>query len=329
MAYFKRDAKARMEEILLRDSIEATMSTKDIIEYRTKKSVDNLIGQDKTLGYIIFYIALLLGFFLWSSAPLLADIIFLIFLPLSAYFFISGYKKKRKAHASKADIRRRWENAVKKGTHPRVDRQYGYQFTTTFNRIELTGNIKSQSQMDAIDSASLKVPVEISTYDDKTWFYYKDEMWITNDVYNTYDCVVSIKYQSSEGDKDNEELITNITLGKDVPNDPDLTETVQVSEDLKYLIDLEEVKKIKKIETAKNIIEGTGESKSEERSRRISQEVKDRVWNRDNGKCVECGSNENLEFDHIIPFSKGGANTYRNLQLLCEHCNRSKSDKIG
>ena len=65
------------------------------------------------------------------------------------------------------------------------------------------------------------------------------------------------------------------------------------------------------------------------RSRRISQDVKDKVWNRDGGKCVECGSSQNLEFDHIIPFSKGGANTYRNLQLLCESCNRSKSDSIG
>ena len=65
------------------------------------------------------------------------------------------------------------------------------------------------------------------------------------------------------------------------------------------------------------------------RSRRITQEVKDKVWNRDGGKCVDCGSNENLEFDHIIPFSKGGANTYRNIQLLCEPCNRSKSAKIG
>lgn len=64
------------------------------------------------------------------------------------------------------------------------------------------------------------------------------------------------------------------------------------------------------------------------RSRRITQEVKDKVWNRDGGKCVECGSNQNLEFDHIIPFSKGGANTYRNLQLLCEPCNRSKSASI-
>ena len=68
---------------------------------------------------------------------------------------------------------------------------------------------------------------------------------------------------------------------------------------------------------------------NDKRSRRISQEVKDKVWNRDGGKCVECGSNQNLEFDHIIPFSKGGANTYRNLQLLCESCNRSKSDSIG
>jgi hypothetical protein len=69
--------------------------------------------------------------------------------------------------------------------------------------------------------------------------------------------------------------------------------------------------------------------KKENRKRTISQRVKDQVWNRDGGKCVEYGSNEHLEFDHIIPFSKGGANTYRNIQLLCEHCNRSKSDKIG
>ena len=65
------------------------------------------------------------------------------------------------------------------------------------------------------------------------------------------------------------------------------------------------------------------------RSRTISQSVKDKVWNRDGGKCVQCSSNENLEFDHIIPHSKGGANTYRNIQLLCEPCNRSKSAKIG
>jgi hypothetical protein len=75
--------------------------------------------------------------------------------------------------------------------------------------------------------------------------------------------------------------------------------------------------------------EGLASEKDASKSRRISEDVRDAVWNRDGGKCVQCGSNEDLEFDHIIPFSKGGANTKRNIQLLCESCNRKKSDKIG
>jgi hypothetical protein len=61
----------------------------------------------------------------------------------------------------------------------------------------------------------------------------------------------------------------------------------------------------------------------------IPQDVMDKVWNRDGGRCARCGSQENLEFDHIIPFSKGGATTYRNIQLLCKKCNIDKSNKIG
>lgn len=60
----------------------------------------------------------------------------------------------------------------------------------------------------------------------------------------------------------------------------------------------------------------------------IPEDVQILVWNRDGGKCVKCGGIENLEFDHIIPISKGGSNTARNIQLLCERCNRSKGAKI-
>jgi tetratricopeptide (TPR) repeat protein len=60
----------------------------------------------------------------------------------------------------------------------------------------------------------------------------------------------------------------------------------------------------------------------------ISEAVRHAVWRRDGGRCVECGSRENLEFDHIIPFSRGGADTERNIQLLCGDCNRKKSATI-
>jgi HNH endonuclease len=60
----------------------------------------------------------------------------------------------------------------------------------------------------------------------------------------------------------------------------------------------------------------------------IPDEVKVFVWNRDGGRCVKCRSNQRLEFDHVIPVALGGANTVRNLQLLCETCNRSKGAAI-
>lgn len=63
-------------------------------------------------------------------------------------------------------------------------------------------------------------------------------------------------------------------------------------------------------------------------NRNIPSSVKLAVWRRDNGRCVECGSKEKLEYDHIIPVSKGGSNTERNVQLLCEKCNRQKSNNI-
>jgi hypothetical protein len=42
-------------------------------------------------------------------------------------------------------------------------------------------------------------------------------------------------------------------------------------------------------------------------TRVIPTAVKLQVWKRDKERCVECGSIDNLHFDHIIPWSRGGS----------------------
>jgi hypothetical protein len=64
------------------------------------------------------------------------------------------------------------------------------------------------------------------------------------------------------------------------------------------------------------------------RRKSIPERVRHEVWRRDQGRCVDCGSRERLEFDHIVPVSRGGSNTARNIELRCELCNRAKGAQI-
>ncbi len=57
----------------------------------------------------------------------------------------------------------------------------------------------------------------------------------------------------------------------------------------------------------------------------IPRKLVNAVWLRDKGKCVYCGSTENLHLDYILPFSNGGAVSIENLQLLCQKCNSLKT----
>jgi len=69
---------------------------------------------------------------------------------------------------------------------------------------------------------------------------------------------------------------------------------------------------------------------AQSRTRRVIPTwVKLEVWKRDGGKCVKCGAVEDLHFDHIIPWSKGGSSaTPDNIQLLCGMHNLEKHDRI-
>jgi len=100
-------------------------------------------------------------------------------------------------------------------------------------------------------------------------------------------------------------------------------------EDVRALVNVEENKRRLALEKAHALQAMTDQYDKPKRRESIPQAVRVEVWQRDGGHCVECGSQDRLEFDHIIPVAMGGSNTSRNLQLLCETCNRRKGASLG
>jgi len=75
----------------------------------------------------------------------------------------------------------------------------------------------------------------------------------------------------------------------------------------------------------------TETSEERRRGRYISFKTKIRVVRRDNHTCQECSKHlrdDEVEFDHIIPISKGGSSEEHNIRLTCYDCNRDKTDNV-
>lgn len=98
------------------------------------------------------------------------------------------------------------------------------------------------------------------------------------------------------------------------------------SVDVKALVLQRERKAQLKLQTAHSLM------RAEESGRptrvAVPVEIRRTVFERDGGRCVECESNFDLQYDHILPVSLGGATTAENLQLLCADCNQRKSNSI-
>lgn len=97
-------------------------------------------------------------------------------------------------------------------------------------------------------------------------------------------------------------------------------------EDVKALVHQRERRSAQKLQTARSLM------RADETGRPtrvpIPSELRRAVFERDGGRCVECGSNFDLQYDHVLPVALGGATTLENLQLLCADCNRRKSDSL-
>ena len=162
----------------------------------------------------------------------------------------------------------------------------------------LTHNIKSDSEIEVRQSKTFIVPNE------KRWTKIKEQpVFLPTYIYQAQLLLTENNILNPERSKSETK---RINIG------------AETKEELDNLIDFLQIRS----EPSNN------DEKTASRER-IPDDVKMFVWKRDNGKCVKCGSQVKLEFDHIIPLSMGGSNTARNLQLLCEGCNRSKGANIG
>lgn len=98
-------------------------------------------------------------------------------------------------------------------------------------------------------------------------------------------------------------------------------------EDVRAVVLKHERQNRKELEHARDLLAIDGLAPIRKREP-IPEEVRRLVFRRDGGRCQQCGSQELLQYDHIIPFSLGGSSEPENLQLLCAPCNKAKSGRI-
>ena len=68
------------------------------------------------------------------------------------------------------------------------------------------------------------------------------------------------------------------------------------------------------------------------RRHRLSTAEKSIVWEKTGGRCIYCGAPLNpfrdLNIDHRIPLSCGGADSLDNMVPACQSCNLSKGNRL-
>ncbi len=52
----------------------------------------------------------------------------------------------------------------------------------------------------------------------------------------------------------------------------------------------------------------------------VPEAVRTAVWRRDDGRCVDCGDDDELVFDVIVPVARGGSLNTPNVELRCHSC---------
>ena len=101
------------------------------------------------------------------------------------------------------------------------------------------------------------------------------------------------------------------------------------ADDVKALVLDRERRKQRQLDRAHGLMARDAESPVTSQRTKIPRDVRLAVFERDGGRCAECGATALLQFDHVIPLAMGGSSSEANLQLLCDECNQRKGASIS
>ena len=100
------------------------------------------------------------------------------------------------------------------------------------------------------------------------------------------------------------DVIEHIELERDI-HEGDETEAVRVAEEIRADLQRSHDKGLLTVSELSQCLQALGDEPL--RREVIPEHVRHAVWRRDQGRCVQCGSQDRLEFDHIVPFSEEAA----------------------
>ncbi len=215
--------------------------------------------------------------------------------------------------------------------------KYCYDSTRNFEKVSCKDYLIYQFHLDTL---SIRRIIKSRNNNISKEIDYKSKVDLTKDKLGNFD--VSIEDLDEEKLRNIESIVFNDLIEKvntDFYAEVHLYLTRgrmhRVIDEKKESFDLNEIiDALKSIDSSK-VIDGRrfysgevwGSIERVERAK-VSNELRQEIFERDGYTCVICGSTEkeSLEIDHIKPISKGGKTEPGNLQTLCHDCNVRKGN---
>jgi hypothetical protein len=170
---------------------ERTMDDRQLFDYKFKQEFEekkqNLDSSVEEGGWLIFVSGLMGAAFsgMFESGVCFA-ISFVLIIGGAALIYDSKQKIREELSKIRAETVTKWQNLIQNKQYKRVNNAT-YCFHTTYRRQILETKDLDWEKHTSVMGLALSHPVHVLGYQDKDWYLYKDEFWLTNENHTSDD----------------------------------------------------------------------------------------------------------------------------------------------